>query len=106
MLGKKFYEKRFSPYPFPKSFLIFIRLYGVLYYHPKLATTSLDAFSPEGHIARDVRAYRTFVYRVCPRQTYRAELCEAFLPPKLATVSLVDKNGHHTVILSGGAYAP
>ena len=81
MLGKKFYEKRFSPYPFPKSFLIFIRLYGVLYYHPKLATVSLDAFSPEGHIARDVRAYRTFVYRVCPRQTYRAELCEAFLPP-------------------------
>ena len=81
MLGKKFYEKRFSPYPFPKSFLIFIRLYGVLYYHPKLATTSLDAFSPEGHIARDVRAYRTFVYRVCPRQTYRAELCEAFLSP-------------------------
>ena len=59
MLGKKFYEKRFSPYPFPKSFLIFIRLYGVLYFHPKLAT-----------------------------------------------VSLVDKNGHHTVILSGGAYAP
>ena len=81
MLGKKFYEKRFSPYPFPKSFLIFIRLYGVLYYHPKLATVSLDALSPEGHIARDVRAYRTFVYRVCPRQTYRAELCEAFLSP-------------------------
>ena len=62
MLGKKFYEKRFSPYPFPKSFLIFIRLYGVLYYHPKLATVSLVSFPRPKGISREPCEHIALLY--------------------------------------------